>query len=330
MKKKTVEVAFDPVIVKADTFGEFGKWWYAYYKTKVQATTYESYGYTLAKLIETFGSFRLIDIQAYHIEAFLEAAVLAGLSKSYISKCRSMMGKIMSRAEAYGKISKNPVPLVDTIRINPLLSEKPFSEPFVHKKDAYTVEEVKTLFELLPNDKIGHSIRLMLCSGIRTQELLAMEHKHVAVNRTYVRVQQAVKLVHGVPTIGPPKSVGSYRDIPIPSVGIPFLHELCDMAQSRFLINGRYPDQPYNSKTYRRQYYQHVEKCGVRKLSPHCCRHTYVSQLQAAGVSCETIKYLVGHSKIDMTLKYLHVQKTIKDDAVEKLNTLYSNAIVLA
>lgn len=64
MKKKTVEVVFDPLVMEANTFAEFAKWWYGTYKTKVQASTYESYGYTLAKLIDVFGSFQLKDIQS--------------------------------------------------------------------------------------------------------------------------------------------------------------------------------------------------------------------------------------------------------------------------
>lgn len=31
-------------------------------------------------------------------------------------------------------------------------------------------------------------------------------------------------------------------------------------------------------------------------LTPHSCRHTYVSQLQALGVDMETIQSMVGHA----------------------------------
>ena len=40
---------------------------------------------------------------------------------------------------------------------------------------------------------------------------------------------------------------------------------------------------------------------GVRVLTPHSCRHTYVSQLQALGVDLSTIQSLVGHVDTDMT-----------------------------
>ena len=62
---------------------------------------------------------------------------------------------------------------------------------------------------------------------------------------------------------------------------------------------------------------------GVRLLTPHLTRHTYVSQLQAQGVAIETIQALVGHAEIDMTEHYLHVQNKVKENAVEKLDALF-------
>ena len=72
---------------------------------------------------------------------------------------------------------------------------------------------------------------------------------------------------------------------------------------------------------YRRQKPRNEESGTV--LSPHCCRHTYVSQLQAQGVPLETIQSLTGHADVDMTEHYLHVQKEVKEDAAQKLNSLF-------
>ena len=58
---------------------------------------------------------------------------------------------------------------------------------------------------------------------------------------------------------------------------------------------------------------------GVRPLTPHSCRHTFVSQLQAQGVPMETIQSLAGHAEMDMTEHYLHVQDGVKATAVERL-----------
>ena len=61
------------------------------------------------------------------------------------------------------------------------------------------------------------------------------------------------------------------------------------------------------------------DKTGVRPLTPHSCRHTFVSRLQAQGVPMETIQSLAGHAEMDMTEHYLHVQDNVKATAVERL-----------
>ena len=50
----------------------------------------------------------------------------------------------------------------------------------------------------------------------------------------------------------------------------------------------------------------------VRMLTPHSCRHTYVSQMQALGVDLPVIQSIVGHADLDMTQHYLHVQNPVK------------------
>ena len=37
----------------------------------------------------------------------------------------------------------------------------------------------------------------------------------------------------------------------------------------------------------------------------------------------ETIQSLTGHADVDMTEHYLHVQKEVKEDATQKLNSLF-------
>ena len=58
-------------------------------------------------------------------------------------------------------------------------------------------------------------------------------------------------------------------------------------------------------------------------LTPHSCRHTYVSQLQALGVDMETIQSMVGHADIEMTQHYLHVQEESRWAAAEKFSKTF-------
>ena len=63
---------------------------------------------------------------------------------------------------------------------------------------------------------------------------------------------------------------------------------------------------------------------GVRVLTPHSCRHTYVSQMQMLGVDLATIQSIVGHADVDMTKHYLHVQDPVRQAAIEKFSNAFS------
>lgn len=322
MEKKIVVVSFEEIPLRGHVkFRELAKYWYETKKEKITEGAWVNYQFTLNKLIDTFGDWYVDEIKPCHIDAFLEAAIDAELSKSYVRKLRSMMNQIMRKAEANKLADKNPVLLADRVCFKD--SKVKVEEVDGHTALSFTEEEIKRLFSFLPHDKIGNAIRLMLVTGIRTQELLALEPKHLDIENSALFVRQAVKLVGGKANVGSPKSLSSMRDVPLPSSAICYAAMLVQQASGKYLIPGTMPDKPYNPSSFRHAYYTRLKACGVRMLSPHCCRHTYVSLMQNAGVDIETIKFLVGHSQVKMTEHYLHVQKQVKMDAVNRFDKFY-------
>ena len=85
-------------------------------------------------------------------------------------------------------------------------------------------------------------------------------------------------------------------------------------------------DAPCNPATFRDHFKKALEEIpGVRVLTPHSCRHTYVSQMQALGVDLATIQSIVGHADIDMTQHYLHVQESIRQDAIARFSKAFTS-----
>ena len=48
--------------------------------------------------------------------------------------------------------------------------------------------------------------------------------------------------------------------------------------------------------------------------------------MQAIGVDLATIQSIVGHADIDMTQHYLHVQDSIRQEAIEKFSRVFQTA----
>lgn len=291
------------------TFSQWADLWYEHHKSRIAPTTQENYQYTLQILKNHIGSRILSEIKPFDIELLLKAIQGEGRSDSYLSKCRALAFQIFEKAEANDLIRKNPVRYAEKLR-----SREP-----VKRKEAFTAEEIRILMEKLPVDRIGLSIRLLLGTGMRTQELLALEPRHIAADGSVIQVRQAINMVKGTATIGRPKSRDSYRDIPVPANVRWCAVRLRSTSAKYIWESPKKPGMPCNPSHFRAQFRNALEGVGgVRMLTPHSCRHTYVSQLQALGVDLPTIQSIVGHADIDMTQHYLHVQDSVRQDAINR------------
>lgn len=171
----------------------------------------------------------------------------------------------------------------------------------------------------LPENKLGHSIRSLLGSGMRVQELLALMPDEIADDGSSIRICRAVKMVDGKAEEGCPKSKSGYRVIPIPESFRESVRYLKTHASGKYVWCTN--NKLHCVGTFRKWYYRALrELSGVRALPPHCCRHTYVSRLEARGVPMEVIARLAGHSKIATTNGYLHIRESTLQNAVDVLN----------
>ncbi len=133
----------------------------------------------------------------------------------------------------------------------------------------------------LPENRIGWCIKLMLGTGMRTQELLALEPRHIAEDGSLIQIRQAINMDKGKAKIGTPKSEDSYRDVPVPE-NVRYCARLLRDGAGTYIWDGKVPGTPVNPSTFRHNYTKALQSLEtVRVLSPHSCRHTYVSQMRS-------------------------------------------------
>lgn len=292
----------------------FDKWaelWYADYKSQVQPSTYANYRYILNVLKAYFGAKNLRDIKVMDMNRFFDYLNEKALSQSYITKCRAMLIQIFDAAEANELVHYNPARKSKSVRA--VAGES--------KKDAFSQAELKYLEENLPDDLLGHSILLMIGSGLRTQELLALTAEDIAEDGSVITVNKAIKMVGGIPQLGDPKSGRGRRVVPVPKKYRTHALYLRNHSRKQGIWVSQRESGLYDVGVFRKQYYRAIGAiAGVRKLSPHCCRHTYISNLERQGVPMELIARLAGHSRITTTDGYLHTDIATLADAVAALN----------
>jgi integrase len=226
-----------------------------------------------------------------------------------------MLIQIFDAAEDNELVSRNPARRSKIIRdVDGSLSQPRY------EKDAFSAEEIGILRKELPNDLLGNSIRLLLDTGMRVQELIALSPEDIAEDGSLIDVNKAIKMVADIPQLGPPKSKSSKRVIPVPEESRNCAIFIREHGGKNLIwsLPGRNPY--YSVRCFRRRYCNALRNIeGVRCLSPHCCRHTYVTRLQEKGVPMELIAMLAGHSDVVTTGGYAHTSVQTLAKAVSVL-----------
>jgi hypothetical protein len=78
-----------------------------------------------------------------------------------------------------------------------------------------------------------------------------------------------------------------------------------------YFFEGQIPGKPMNERSIQHALRQCMKLAGLEqyKFSAHSLRHSFATHLLDQGNDIHTIKELLGHSKIETTMIYLHLQK---------------------
>ena len=75
----------------------------------------------------------------------------------------------------------------------------------------------------------------------------------------------------------------------------------------------------------KRSFYSACRRAGIKDFRFHDLRHTFASHLIMAGIDLTTVKELMGHKDIRMTLRYTHLAPSHKVKAVDILDRAINN-----
>ena len=293
------------------TFAEFADMWFERHQEELEDTTVEHYTYILRTLKEYLGRRPLSEITTPEVEDVLRTLRRNKYSDSYIRSCRGMLTQIFKRAQAYQMVTHNPA----------ILAAKMKTRTPQKKKESFTVRECARLLAELPQDRMGWTIRLMIATGLRPQEMMGLEPRHITEDGAYILVEQAMKRIKGTAEIGETKNSSSYRVVPVPETVRPAAMEL-RKTNKKFIWEAGRRGKPCNPSYFGDKFKECLATIdGMPILTPHCCRVTYVSIMQSLGVKLETISHLVGHTTTRITeSRYLRVQDESCQDALDRFD----------
>lgn len=237
------------------------------------------------KILPTLGKQRLDEIDMPALSALTRALHGQKLSAKTINNALSATRALLSHAADNKKITM--VPRIKWQKVAPA------------KFDFFTFEEAARLIEHAPP-----FVTIALRTGMRIGELLALKWSDISFERMHVTVARSVWWDgDGRKHEGPPKN-HKMRTIPLTNDGLAALESLPSRAGYVFVDSSGLQLRATQCKwpLWRAQ-----DSAQLRRTGPHVLRHTFASHLVMRGVSLPAVQALMGHSTIQMTMKYAHL-----------------------
>lgn len=237
-----------------------------------------------------FGNMRLDEIgpevERYKIERTAEISP-AGTNRE-IAALRCLCNLAIRR----GLLLRNPVDGVS------MLPEGPGSTRIV------SPEEERVYLAAAP--PLVHDVAvLMLETGMRPQEVYEIRKENVHLDDRYLVVPKG-------------KTKFARRTIPLTTRATEVLRRRTKEAKNAWLFPHRLdPERPMTEVN--RGHEGVFDKTGLAYFRLYDLRHTFGSRMVMAGVDLATVKELMGHSVITITMRYVHPTPEHKRTAIERL-----------
>lgn len=154
---------------------------------------------------------------------------------------------------------------------------------------------------------------LLIHTGMRFSEAAALTWADIDRRRPVPVARVFKGGSHGKP--GPTKT-GSHRDLPLaPAV----LAELQDLAPTTDLIFPRPSGGLMDPSSTTKFLHRLCRRAGVRPCGWHVLRHTFATRMASHGVPLPVLQKLLGHTTLEMTMRYVHVDTATLASAVETI-----------
>lgn len=271
-------------------------------------------------LVPRVGTIPLDRLRPSDVEGLVVAKREAGLAASTVRTIYTVLRAALDIAVRDGLLRRNPAAAV--------------RRPGVERRDAphLTAEQAQALLEAIRGDRLEPLFRVMLATGLRRGEALALHWSDVDVDAGLLRVRWTLSRTSKGLQLDEPKTDKSRRTVPLPHSAIEALraHRTRQMdeqvaAAGAWLDNGLvFPTEigtPLEPCNVLRRFELLAERAGLVGVHLHTLRHSAASFLLAAGTHTKVVQEHLGHSSYAITADiYSHVSPAQQREAADRLD----------
>ncbi len=282
----------------ADTFGEYARTLLdsATWKQKRSAARDET---SLKALNRKFKTVALVDIRPNVVRDYMTERIKSGLKPASVNRERSLLVSILNAAVGDGLIGLNPIGQKGVKR----LEEQNSREEKILEL-GLTDEDMRRLIASTP-ERTRPVVEIALLTGMRLSEILSLRWSQISF--------PARRLTISVTNSKSKKE----RTIPLG-------RDLLDVLQG---IERRsdyvFPNGKTHIKSIRKPFAVACKEAGIARgrdvgIVFHDLRHVAASQLVRV-INVMTASRILGHSSVEMTMRYVHPTDSDKRAALEAL-----------
>ena len=175
-------------------------------------------------------------------------------------------------------------------------------------------EDIKKLLENASSLKQRALVELFYSSGLRLEELQLMKMIDIEASNNRIRVNHGKGKKQRF-TILSQKCLKTLREY--------FKYE--EIKPKIYLFEGQTSGKPMNSRSIQHSVRMAYKNAGLmhKERKVHALRHSFATHMLDNGMDIFSIKELLGHSKIETTMVYLHLQTSKRNSMVSPLDVLY-------
>jgi integrase len=249
-------------------------------------------------LVPFFGGRSLDNVTPTEVESYIRLKLNERKARKTIDHHLGLLSAMYRYAVKRGLAKANPVELAD--------------RPRQQKSDAdiryLTVEELEAVLRHVPDDTLGPTERVLYLTaamtGLRRGELVALRWRDVDWPSGVVRVRRSF----GDGEFGAPKSRRSSRAVPMADrVAAELEHHFkrsAFQADDDLVFCHPIGGGVYDPSKLRKRFGAACERAGVRRARFHDLRHTFGTQMAAAGAPLRAVQEWMGHADYRTTCIY--------------------------
>ena len=305
------------------TVREWSERWMSVYKANASKEQQKHYEAKLnLDILPTIGNMRIRDVRASHLQEILNS--YSGGRRGTVAKIRIAIKQLFADAVAEGVIERDSAYRLE------------LPEMTIAPRRPLTPAEREAVLKVSATHPRGPYVLTMLYCGVRVGECVALVRSDVDLTRKCLSITKAVRfygnkgqLLPGTKSSKLRKNVRGDDDdfgarmIPIPDLLIPVMASLCNGKDGNTLLFAKSDGTLASLRTVDWWWESFVRHCHIEagaklyrnavqydtspfstEITPHYFRHTYATDLYAAGVDERARKEFLGHVSTDVTDGY--------------------------